>query len=167
LALRQSTNSSCCLKRRAAIEWEKDFEIVLDGFGAAQAEFKGCYERVYDKAYLRKHKKQAVTKMRLQIGVGQGADGPFELLDRVDAVFRDASIYRGNLISCQAEGDELVCDIEGDGGSFVITDRGNKSLRITNKSGMRFGGADNKLDIKAKGDNVAFRLFRVSTDACR
>jgi predicted dehydrogenase len=135
--------------------------------GAAQAEFKGCYERVYDKAYLRKHKKQSVVKMRLQIGVGKGVDGPFELLDRVDAVFRDASIYRGNLISCSPMGDELACTIEGDGGSFVITDRGNESLRITNTGGMRFGGADSKLHLKAKGDNVEFRLFRVSADACR
>jgi hypothetical protein len=45
----------------------------------AQAEFKGCYERVYDKAYLSRHKKQSVVKMRLQIGVGQGVDGPIGL----------------------------------------------------------------------------------------
>jgi hypothetical protein len=135
--------------------------------GAAQAEFKGCYERVYDKAYLRKHKKQAVVKMRLQIGVGKGVDGPFELLDRVDAVFRDASIYRGNLISCSPTGDELACNIEGDGGSFVITDRGNKSLRVTNRNYMRFGGEDSKLEIKASTDNTDFRLYRISSSACR
>jgi hypothetical protein len=133
----------------------------------ALAEIKGCYERIYDNAYLRKHKKQAVVKMRLQIGVGQGTDGPFELLDRVDAVFRNGSIYRGNLISCLAKGDKFECAIESDGGSFVITDRGNKSIRVTNTNYMRFGGEDSKLEIKASTDNTDFRLFRLSTSACR
>lgn len=129
----------------------------------AQAAFKGCYERVYDKAYLRKHKKQSVVKMRLQIGVGQGVDGPIELFDRVDAVFRKASIYRGNLIECAERGDELECSIAGDGGSFVVTDRGNNSIRITNKSYMRLG---DRSEIKARGDDKEFRLFRISQDAC-
>jgi hypothetical protein len=132
----------------------------------ARAEFKGCYERVYDKAYLRKHKKQSVTKMRLQIGVGQGLDGPFELLDRVDAVFRNGAIYRGNLIECSAAGEELECLIESDGGAFVVTDRGNNSIRITNKNYMRFGSEDNPLEIKATGDDKEFRLFRISKNAC-
>lgn len=132
----------------------------------ARAEFKGCYERVYDKAYMRKHKKQSVIKMRLQIGVGKGTDGPFELLDRVDAVFREGSIYRGNLIACGAPGKELECSIEGDGGSFVVTDRGNNSVRITNKNFMRFGSDNSKLEIKSKGDNREFRLFRITESSC-
>jgi hypothetical protein len=137
--------------------------VLVWGAPQAQAEFKGCYERVYDKAYLRKHKKQSVVKMRLQIGVGQGVDGPIELFDRVDAVFRKASIYRGNLITCAEMGDELDCSIESDSGSFVVTDRGNNSIRITNKDFMRFGS---KLEIKARGDDKEFRLFRISQDAC-
>ena len=142
------------------------FAAMMLNASPAKAEFKGCYERVYDKAYLRKNKKQSVIKMRLQIGVGQGVDGPFELLDRVDAVFRNASIYRGNLVECASTGDELECSIEGDGGSFVVTDRGNNSLRITNKTYMRFGGEDSKLEIKARGNDREFRLFRISENAC-
>jgi hypothetical protein len=143
------------------------FMAIILVTAAAHAEFKGCYERVYDKAYLRQHKKQSVTKMRLQIGVGKGLDGPFELLDRVDAVFKEASIYRGNLIICKPADEELECGIESDGGRFVITDRGNNSIRITNKTYMRFGGEDSKLEIEANGDNTEFRLMRVSTEACR
>ncbi len=139
--------------------------IVIDA-PDAHAEFKGCYERIYDKAYLRKHKKQSVTKMRLQIGVGQGVDGPFELLDRVDAAFRNTSIYRGNLIECTGMGDALECSIESDGGSFVVTHRGNNSLRITNKNYMRFGDEDSKLVIIARGDDKEFRLFRITRNAC-
>jgi hypothetical protein len=141
--------------------------IMVWGAPQAQAEFKGCYERVYDKAYLSKHKKQSVVKMRLQIGVGQGVDGPIELLDRVDGVFRKSAIYRGNLIACAEMGDELACSIEGDGGSFVVTDRGSNSIRITNNTYMRFGSADSTLEIKARGDDKEFRLFRISRDACR
>jgi hypothetical protein len=139
---------------------------LLCGASEAQAKFKGCYERVYDKAYLRKNKKQLVTKIRLQIGVGKGLDGPFELLDRVDAVLRKSSVYRGNLISCSPAGENLLCSIEGDGGSFVVTDRGDNSLRITNENYMRFGEEQNKLEVKASRDNTEFRLFRVSESAC-
>jgi hypothetical protein len=132
----------------------------------AEAAFTGCYERVYDKRYLRKHRKQDVVKMRLQIGVGQGTDGPFELLDRMDAGFRDKPVYRGNLVRCETKGKLLACAIEGEGGSFTVTDRGRKSLRVDNKTGMRFGDGANAVTLKPKGDHRQFRLFRISTGAC-
>lgn len=132
----------------------------------AKAAFKGCYERVYDKRYLRKHRKQDVIKMRFQIGVGQGTDGPFELLDRVDAGFRKKPLYRGNLVECADQGKDMTCAIAGDGGTFTVTDRGNNSLRINNISGMRFGDDASGTTIKPKGDHRQFRLYRISTAAC-
>lgn len=132
----------------------------------AEAAFKGCYERVYDKSYLKKHRKQDVNKIRLQLGVGKGLDGPFELLDRVDAGFRKSPIYRGNLIECKVSGDDLTCNIEADGGGFIVTDRGDNSLRITNKSYMTFGDGDSATTIKAKGEHREFRLYRISETAC-
>lgn len=131
-----------------------------------QAEIKGCYERVYDKTYLKKHRKQDVAKIRLQLGVAQGSDGAFELLDRVDAGFRQRAIYDGNLVECKPSGDELVCNIESDGGSFVVTERSEDSVRITNKNFMRFGNSENSVTIKAQGEHREFRLYRVSTSAC-
>ncbi len=139
---------------------------VLFQAPAAEASFKGCYERVYDKAYLRKHRKQDLNKIRLQLGVGKGLDGPFELLDRVDAGFRKKPIYRGNLVGCKTEGDELSCGIESDGGTLIVTDRGDNSLRITNSAYMRFGDGDSATTIKAKGEHREFRLFRISETAC-
>jgi hypothetical protein len=132
----------------------------------AQAAFKGCYERIYDKRYLMKHRKQDVVKMRFQIGVGQGTDGPFELLDRVDAGFRKKPLYRGNLVQCTEDGRKLSCDIEGDGGTFTVIDRGRNSLRIDNVSGMRFGDDQDGTEITPKGDHRQFRLFRISTGVC-
>lgn len=131
----------------------------------ARAEFKGCYERVYEKSYLKKHHKQDIVKIRLQLGVGKDSDGAFELLDRVDAGFRKRAIYDGGLIDCQSNGDELSCTIAGDGGSFIVTDRGENSIRITNKNFMRFGG-DNGVTLNAKGEHKEFRLYRISTSAC-
>jgi hypothetical protein len=139
---------------------------VLIQASAAQAAFKGCYERVYDKAYLKKHRKQDVNKIRLQLGIGKGLDGPFELLDRVDAGFRKKPIYRGNLVICKADGNDLSCDIEGDGGRFTVTDRGDNSLRITNISHMRFGDGDTAITINARGEHREFRLYRISESAC-
>jgi hypothetical protein len=133
---------------------------------AAEAAFKGCYERVYDKAYLRKHRKQDVNKIRLQLGVGKGLEGPFELLDRVDAGFRKKPIYRGTLVDCKTKGVELSCGIEGDGGNFVVTDRGDNSLRITNSNYMRFGDGVTAITIKAEGEHREFRLYRISETSC-
>jgi predicted dehydrogenase len=132
----------------------------------AFAAVKGCYERVYDAKYLRKNRKQDIVKMRFQIGVAEGEDAAFELKDRIDAGFRKRSIYAGNLVSCEADGDELQCTIDGDGGSFRVTDRGEDSLRITNTSFMRFGSGDRATSVKARGQHKEFRLFRVSEGAC-
>jgi hypothetical protein len=132
---------------------------------AAHAEFKGCYERVYDKSYLKKHRKQEVVKIRLQLGVGKGSDGAFELLDRIDAGFRKRVIYDGGLVECKSTGEELMCSIAGDGGGFIVTDRGENSLRITNRNFMRFGG-DDGVTLQAKSEHREFRLYRISTSAC-
>jgi hypothetical protein len=136
----------------------------------ADAAFRGCYERVYDAKYLRQHKKQIVTKIRLQIGVGQGYDGPFEYLDRLDAVLRNTSRYDGNLIECEPLGDELSCGIEADGGTFIITDRGmdrgRQAIRITNQVYMNFGDDEDTKPVEVDGENREFRLFRISEGPC-
>ena len=131
----------------------------------AEAAFKGCYERIYDSKYLKSHRKQDVVKIRLQIGVGKGNDGPFELLDGIDAGFRKRGIYDGGLIECKQEGEELYCGIEGDGGTFTVTDRGEDSVRITNNSFMR-SGDENGTTINAKGEHREFRLYRISESTC-
>lgn len=138
--------------------------IVLPS--AAHAEFKGCYERVYDKAYLRKHKKQLITKIRFQYGVGKEGESPQELLDSLDAVFRTTSRYKGNLAICKAAGDELKCGLEADGGSFTVTDRGDNSIRITNDTYLHFGDDESKLTVQANGEHKLFRLYRISKTAC-
>jgi hypothetical protein len=140
--------------------------LMLLAVSPAQAGFKGCYERVYDKRYLKQHRKQEIIKIRLQLGVGKSTDGPFELLDRVDAGFRKRPIYQGNLVECKTTGVELKCAVEADGGSFTVTDRGNDSLRITNESSINFGDDDEKFTVKAKGEHREFRLFRISKGSC-
>jgi hypothetical protein len=140
--------------------------VLLWNAPAAEAGFKGCYERVYDKRYLKQHRKQDIVKIRLQLGVGKGLDGPFELLDRVDAGFRKRPIYQGNLVECKSAGDELKCFIENDGGSFTVTDRGDDSLRIRNDGSMNFGDDEGKFSFDNKGEHREFRLYRVSKSAC-
>jgi hypothetical protein len=132
----------------------------------AAAAFKGCYERIYDKRYLKKHRKQDIVKIRLQLGVGKGLDGPFELLDRIDAGFRKRTIYKGNLVACEPVGDELKCAVEADGGTFTVTDRGNNSLRIDNDSYINFGDEADGFSVRAKSEHKQFRLYRLSEGAC-
>ena len=140
--------------------------IAAATVAATAANFKGCYERIYEKSYLKKHRKQDVIKMRFQIGVGKGTDGPFELLDRIDAAFRKKPIYRGNLAGCTDVNDGLECGIESDGGTFTVIDRGDNSIRITNTSDMRFGNEEDGITIKPKGEHREFRLYRISEGAC-
>jgi hypothetical protein len=140
--------------------------LVLLVAPPARADFKGCYERVYDKRYLKHHKKQDIVKIRLQLGVGKGLDGPFELLDRVDAGFRKRPIYQGNLIDCKMQGGTLKCFVEGDGGAFTVTDRGNDSLRIDNTNAINFDANSDRYTIQPKGEHKQFRLYRISEAAC-
>lgn len=139
---------------------------VLVMAAPAQAEFKGCYERVYDARYLKKNKKQKVVRMRFQVGVGGGEDGPPELADRIEATLRGKSVYRGSAVACTPDGRELVCDILADGGSFRVTDRGKNSLRVTNTSQLRFGNEEDGDSVKADKSNREFRLYRVVKGAC-
>jgi hypothetical protein len=132
----------------------------------AEAAFKGCYERVYDKRYLRKNRKQDIVKLRLQIGVGGDKDAPPEFYDRIDATLRKTIRYEGNLVTCEPLGDELNCSIEGDRGGFIVTDRGKNSIRITSEGFMNFGDDKKPLSVQAKGQNVEFRLFRISEGPC-
>jgi hypothetical protein len=132
----------------------------------AEAAFKGCYERVYDKKYLRKNRKQDIEKLRLQIGVGKDKDAPPELYDRIDAKLRKTTRYEGNLVECEPLGEELSCVIDGERGNFIVTDRGKNSIRITNQIFMNFGDDKEPLKVQARGQNVEFRLFRISEGAC-
>jgi hypothetical protein len=137
---------------------------------SAEAAIRGCYERIYDARYLRTHKRQDVIKMRFQFGTGQGLDGPFEYLDRLDAGFRKKQVYRGGLVDCQPSGEGLICAIEGDGGTFTVTDRGmdkgRQAIRITNGGFMRFGDEQDGITISGKGENREFRLYRISKGPC-
>jgi hypothetical protein len=139
--------------------------LVLQGL-SAEAAFKGCYERDYDARYLKKNKKQKVERMRFQIGVGQGEDGPPELGDRIEATLRGKSIYRGSGVTCDEEGKELACEIADGGGTFRVTPRPKNSLRITNTGSLRFGPEGSGDVVKADRQNREFRLFRVSDGAC-
>lgn len=142
------------------------FVLAVAGATAAQAEFRGCYERVYEARYLKKNKKQQVIRMRFQVGVGQGEDGPPELQDRIEATLRGKSAYRGSAVACKPDGKELNCEILADGGGFRVTDRGKNSVRITNTSLMRFGNEEDGDSVKADKQNREFRLFRVGKGAC-
>ena len=144
--------------------------VLLAPMSSTRAAFKGCYERIYDARYLRQHKKQQIVKIRLQIGVGQGDTGPFEYLDRLDAVFRKTNRYQGNLVDCEPQDAELSCEVSADGGSFVITDRGRdkgkQAIRITNKTYLRFDNEADKLNVAATGEHREFRLYKVSNGPC-
>jgi hypothetical protein len=135
-----------------------------------QSAFKGCYERVYDAKYLRQHRGQQVTRIRLQIGVGRGYDGPFEYLDRIDAVLRNTRRYDGNLIECEADGQDLSCGIEADGGTFTVTDRGidrgRQAIRITNGGFMNFGDDEGTKTVEANAENREFRLYLIADGPC-
>jgi ASC-1-like (ASCH) protein len=140
--------------------------LVLMPAQSSQAAFKGCYERVYSKAYLKKNPKQTFIKMRFQFGVAQGDDVPFELMDQISVVLRDKKIYESVQAVCREEGKGLRCGLESDAGSFDVIDRGRNSIRVTLGDYLQLGDYEKEAPIKIDRHNKEFRLYRISKSAC-
>jgi hypothetical protein len=140
--------------------------LVAVNVEASAANFKGCYERVYDSRYLRKNAKQKFIKMRLQIGAGNGSDVPFELLDQFSVVLRGKKLYDGYQVQCRSEGEGLACGLETDGGSFEVIDRGNNSIRITMGDYLQLGDYEQVKPMKIDKYNKVFRLNRINKGPC-
>lgn len=136
---------------------------------AAQAEIKGCYERVYDAAHLKKHPKQKVTRIKLQYGFESGPDMPESDMNSMDVWLRGSKTRYYAVPICEAGTKPLHCGIEEDGGTFTLEEQGD-SLKLTNASYMRVldPKADDEegIELQPDAEHKVFMLHKTSSNRC-
>lgn len=124
------------------------------------ADIKGCYERTYDAAHLKKHKGQKVVMMRLQVGLAK--DQSSDQADTLWAKFRNGRTLATYPLECS---ENHRCFVEADGGSFHIDETGD-GVKITNEGYIRFGDDEDYIEIPDDAEHRVFVLKKVG-DTCK
>lgn len=138
-----------------------------------------CYERVYSSEHLEKHKTQSVTSIRFDhfpttFGTYDENNriafdpGNAEVYFTVSARFRGSGKSFTNSGICTPRGQDYRCQIECDGGGFVLKDKSSGSILLINKSGFAVSGCDAEAHrwLDPEPDDKVFRLDRVAAEAC-
>jgi hypothetical protein len=142
--------------------------IFLFAFSVpAEAELKGCYERVYDAAHMAKHKDQIVHAIQLQVGFEHpDMDGEDEDdLDSLAVKFRSNSklYYAGPHCA------KNVCVTDRQGERFILAET-EKGLTLRLESKLKVneeaGGDETEIDILPDAENKTFALPKVSEKNC-
>lgn len=136
--------------------------LIIAGLASpALAEIKGCYERVYDAAHLKRHRGQVVTMMRLQMGLSTDIES--DRADSLWAKFRNGRVMATQPLECSAN---QRCFVEEDGGSFHVDETAD-GVKITNEGYIRFGDEDDYREVAEDAEHRVFLLKRKSSGACR
>jgi hypothetical protein len=133
----------------------------------AQAELLGpffekrgaCYARHYDNAHLASHPRQKVTSIYLSNTAFPDPNYDGVLLD-FGFTMRDGEHYSAN-VYCEND----RCGVEGDGGSFVVSETGD-GLRIDVGSFLALEGRNGFSGDLAESDDTVFLIFPDSPRAC-
>lgn len=110
---------------------------------------KPCYARYYDDAHLNAHPKQQVRRIAIDFDVNERSDpqaknSAADFQAGISFILKRSPEWYGQALSCKVAGDRFECDLEADGGSFVLIPRGD-ALRLE-----VIGGAGS--DIHAEGE---------------
>jgi hypothetical protein len=135
------------------------FLVCLGHLHLAQAAETTCYERVYDKAHMQKHRLQEIVKMRLSLS------GEKPMSGQIAAGFRESPNYRSSDFKCKVGEILTTCNILAEGGNFSFT-KTPKGIRLLNTSLMRFGDADNGISIASEKEHRVFLLLAAPVEAC-
>jgi hypothetical protein len=125
-----------------------------------------CYARTYDTAHLAAHPQQTVTSFFVGAAGAEWRSTETPGHFTVAFGFRitgHADLYSGIGI-CAPNGDALACDVEGDGGQFVIARNGDR-LRVTLQRLEVEGAHDFSPDLAA-ADNRVMLLSPDQASAC-
>ena len=115
-----------------------------------------CYERLYDAAHMQKHKLQEVTKIKLDlIEDGDAVSGV------IKASFRELQEFLSSDVTCSVKQKTTSCQVGKNGGSFGFVQTVN-GIKLTNTSGIRFGGEDDGVAIRSEAEHKVFFLFKTS-----
>ena len=149
----------------------------LDGhFGSGDS----CYARVYSEEHLRKNSTQRVTEIRFNhfpttFGVNDESGAikfnpaTGELFFTISVRFRDSEKLYVDGGSCLPDGDQYRCNIECDGGGFVLKDRTKDTILLVNQSGFSVSGCggEDYREVQPDPDDKVFRLDRLPNLLCK
>lgn len=131
----------------------------------------GCYINAYDKAHLAKHKGQTVTSIKLKLVDARKTENAGAVMFGEIAVIlrgKPKDIWTETGL-CNGKAGNWKCQIECDGGNFVLAEDAN-GLTLINKEGFRISkdgcGEDNEA-VHEKPGNRMFRLSKAKLSACK
>lgn len=146
--------------------------VVLAAAGLDQpalSEIKGCYERIYDSAHLKKHGAQKVVRLRLQYGFETGPETPEADINGLDFWLRGDRNPRYAIPICETDSKPLRCGLESDRGSFTLEETAG-GVRLTNTSYLRAVDPDSEdeggIELLPDAEHRLFLLPRISTGRC-
>lgn len=131
----------------------------------------GCYINSYDKAHLAKHQGQTVKSIKVKLidvrkmensGAVMWAEIAVVLKNKPKDLWTETGL-------CNGKAGNWKCQIECDGGNFVLSEDSN-GLTLINKEGFRISkdgcGEDNEA-VQEKPGNRMFRLSKAKLSACK
>jgi hypothetical protein len=138
-------------------------DFATDYFGNAASAANLCYVRAYSDNHLARHPQQTVTHIALS-PAAFAPEPPMRGLD-VHVMVRGNDEQFSGAGYCDVEPDRLICGMEGDAGSFVLTGEKPGQVRLTVGAwGMSFEGESGFVTLE--GDRGDDRVFLLNKAAC-
>jgi len=126
----------------------------------------GCFVRDYSRAHLADHPDQLVR--HISLAPAPLPNPPGILLLNLMVNLRGSDYYHSRFAYCYAEGVAMLCDLEGDGGSFLLEPASKGALRLTlTRAGVSFEGSEGFASLSGtSGDDRVFLLPNVDPQLC-
>jgi hypothetical protein len=145
------------------------FLAALVAVTPAHAGFRGCYQRIYDKAFLKNNNIQLAGSMAIQYGFSGDANAGEEHEDYIFARIRDRKELFLNVLDCKGSGSVLTCTLDYDGGKITLTET-DGGLTLQTKSPLKLfeSGSNNSVQFNVPDDpdNSTYALKKVGKKLC-
>ena len=140
---------------------------------------KVCFARTYDRAHLKKHRKQKVTALLFQLRYHRHDPEKEHPQGQRNYYFGMSAQVKGQKKTLYASGECVPgeggfhCGVECDGGGVSVErdPKGNAiTIRLDDRIRMTIGcdgEEDDMIDLTPGGDDKIFRLHKASLSACR
>lgn len=130
---------------------------------------KGCYERTWSKAELKKLPLQQVTAIRLEANLGKKPDSAANTFGRLKARFRETGEeWLSTGYECNDTGAGFACATHCDGSIFVLS-KTAKGVQVMppDPVSLHIGDCgETKMALRMNADAKAFVLIRRGSKAC-
>lgn len=142
--------------------------VLAANAGVAGTAPKGCYEKTWSKAELKKLPLQQVTAIRLEANVTKPPESKPQAYGRLLARFRQTGdAWLATTFECSDTGAGFACASHCDGAIFVLSGSGNLQVMPPDAVGLFSGDCgETSQALKLNADRVPFLLTRRGSKAC-